>query len=424
MIWASQPRMIFAYRVTLTLAVLAGVLTSLAPTTAFAHGERAQEANLRTRTISFYDVRFSDTTLRQGDPLTITGRFYVPRSWPQGIEEPKIAALTVAAPGPVVLMKDRRIDGEFVPQTIKLEKGRSYGFRMDLVARRTGRFHIHPMITVKFAGPMVGPGVYLNLSKGSGGRYAENNVTLRNGETVDLETFNVSNTIVWQLLFALLGTGFVAYWFSRPLVQRMATLSTGAEPGDLITKRDLKVTGAFAVIAIGLVVASAIYAAQKWPDGVPLQVRKDIPKGVDAGRLVTSKATAPALFSETEDTLRVKLKLRNATDQQLTATEFVSGGFAFRPLSGATEKLESATPIKLSPGESRNVEFSLISKVWSEQKLIPHAEVEVAFGGVLLFEAPDGSQELAEVGSPVLIEGEDTSGSDGNASDGGGGTHY
>lgn len=382
----------------------AAAASAVLPGAAFAHGERAQEGNLRTRTASFYHVQFSDTNLVQGDRMSITGRFYLPRAWPQGVAEPEIAALTVASPGPVVLMKDRRIDGEFVPQTIKLELGRSYGFRIDLAARRPGRYHIHPIISVKYAGPLIGPGMYVNITEAPAGGYAANNVTLNNGKTANLETFNVGNSLAWHLMFLLAGAGFLVYWFNRPLVQRMATLTTGVDPGDMVTSRDLKVTGAFAGLAIGLVVASAVYAGQKWPDGVPLQVRKDIPAGIESGKLVTAKEDGPAHFTVADDTLAVKLKLRNTTRQTLTATEFVSGGFSFRTTPGGNGILKTATPITLAPGEAKNVQFSLVSKIWSEENLIPHTEVEVAFGGILVFKAPDGSEQLAEVAAPILSD--------------------
>lgn len=393
-------------RALLVAAVAAtGLLSSAAP--ALAHGEHAQDSFLRTRTIAFYDVRFSDgPDIQVGDRFAITGKFYVPRSWPKAARDPEVAALTVAAPGPVLLVKDRRIGGEFVPQAIELEKGRSYEFRIDLQARREGRFHVHPMITVEGVGPLIGPGMWFEIAGAPGGEDFENVVTLKNGDRVNLETYNRSNVMAWHLAYLIPGILFLGYWLRKPLVQRLAMINAGAAPDDLVTKRDVKVSVGIGAVTLAIVAAGAVYSATEWPDGVPLQVRNNTPAGELAADDVAARAVGSGTFDAERDEVRLELRLRNDGSERLTLRDYSTGNLRFAPGDGeATGRLLTSGPVVLAPGEERKVMVTLQSEKWIEEELIPSTEVEVAVGGIMRFTAPDGSERLAEVNAPVVTSG-------------------
>ena len=49
------------------------LLTAAHATRVFAHGEAADEPFLKDLTVAFYDVHISPTTIKVGDPVTITG---------------------------------------------------------------------------------------------------------------------------------------------------------------------------------------------------------------------------------------------------------------------------------------------------------------------------------------------------------------
>ncbi len=54
-----------------------GFSWSYGPRRTAAHGEVAQDAFIRSRTVAFYDVHFSDTHIQRGEALTITGKFFL-----------------------------------------------------------------------------------------------------------------------------------------------------------------------------------------------------------------------------------------------------------------------------------------------------------------------------------------------------------
>src|ERR1700694_1323752 len=135
------------------------VLAALCATAAAAsaHGERSQEGFLRMETVAFSDVKFSTLALRQGQELTITGRATILEVWPPSLAGAKLGDPTVDAPGPVMLMQDRLINGVETPDAFLVTKGASYAFKLMLVGREPGRWHVHPTLALEGAGSLIGP---------------------------------------------------------------------------------------------------------------------------------------------------------------------------------------------------------------------------------------------------------------------------
>ena len=70
------------YRRILWATLIAGAMLVGSAPAAFAHGERAQEAFLRMRTVAWIDTTYSRTTVRQGETFTITGTAKILDAWP------------------------------------------------------------------------------------------------------------------------------------------------------------------------------------------------------------------------------------------------------------------------------------------------------------------------------------------------------
>ena len=105
------------FRIALSLLVgLLGVVTTGA--IAYAHGENSQEGFLRMETVAFSNVQFSKDTIKQGEDVVITGRASLLTTWPKTLGEPETGFVNITAPGPVVLMKERLINGMTAPDAI------------------------------------------------------------------------------------------------------------------------------------------------------------------------------------------------------------------------------------------------------------------------------------------------------------------
>src|SRR5215813_4143155 len=121
----------------LLISVFLGLAATLATAAvASAHGENSQEGFLRMETVAFSNVQFSKDTIKQGEELTITGKASLLTTWPRTLGEPDTGFINVTAPGPVVLMKDRLINGMSAPDAIFVKKGNAYEFKLTLLGRQ------------------------------------------------------------------------------------------------------------------------------------------------------------------------------------------------------------------------------------------------------------------------------------------------
>ena len=202
----------------LRTAVVAGVLLGLASvdaSVARAHGEKAQEPFLRMRSFLYYDVEWSTTKVQVGEEVVVSGRFRVFEEWPKVLDRPDNAFLNIGVPGPVFVRKSSKLNGVPLYNTTSLEVGRDYEFEVVLKARKPGRHHVHPMVNVESAGPLVGPGQWVEVVGDMAG--FTNTVTTITGETVDLENHGFANVVTWHVVWVTIGIAWLIYWFRRPM---------------------------------------------------------------------------------------------------------------------------------------------------------------------------------------------------------------
>src|SRR5437879_9265152 len=111
-------------------AAAALAVAGLGASTASAHGERAQEGFVRMEAVSWWDVQFSQTSLKQGDTTTITGTAKILETWPSNMSggNPSVCYFTVVEPGARFVLVDRVINGMETPQSNFCHKGGVYNF--------------------------------------------------------------------------------------------------------------------------------------------------------------------------------------------------------------------------------------------------------------------------------------------------------
>ena len=216
--------------------------------TAWAHGEKSQEPFLRMRTIMWYDVQWSTEQVGVGEEMTITGKFHLFEEWPVRVVPPPTEAwVNVSVPGPQLLRKATYLNGVPLVNTVSLELGRDYEFKIVLQGRYPGRYHLHPIINVQGGGPIVGPGQWVTVT-GDASSFS-NPVTTLTGQTIDLETYGLERVIGWHLMTIVLAVAWLGFWLvPRPFLGRLLLVERGAEE-ELITDRDRQVGWAFLIVA-------------------------------------------------------------------------------------------------------------------------------------------------------------------------------
>ncbi len=128
-----------------------------------AHGEKFQQADLRVRSIQWYDTEISRSSAEINDAVTLKGKFYVSTNWPDALSKSPRVFLHTGATEPALLRLGTKINGLRQVAPVSLELGGHYEYEMALKARVPGRSHIHPVLHIDDAGPLIGPGKWIEV---------------------------------------------------------------------------------------------------------------------------------------------------------------------------------------------------------------------------------------------------------------------
>jgi methane/ammonia monooxygenase subunit B len=382
--------------------------------TASAHGEKSQAAFMRMRTIHWFDLNWSKEVLAVNDTMTISGKFHVFAGWPETVDKPEISFLNIGIPGPVLIRAGSWIGGQLVPRSVSLELGETYEFKVLLKARRPGDWHVHTMMNVKGGGPIIGPGKWVTVT-GSMSQFT-NPITTLTGETIDLETYNLSNTYFWHAFWYALGLAWLAYWARKPMfVPRLIAVDSG-KADSLITPTDKKVALAFGAGAIAIVALSMSSTNQQYPVTTPLQA------GLLRG-MKPIELPAPTVAVKVDDAtyrvpgraMQMTLTVTNNGDSAVRLGEFNTAGVRFldsnvaEDTTGypddllAEEGLTVSDNSPLAPGQTRTIQVTASDAAWEVYRLADLIyDPDSRFAGLLFFYDEAGNRQMVMVDSSLI----------------------
>src|SRR5690349_18016599 len=147
-----------------TLVLILAFALTVSVSKVWAHGEAGDQPFLKNMTTAFYDVSISPSEVEIGQPVTVTGKVKVLETWPQTLKDPDVAAIVPVVPGPVFALKDRTINGQPAVGSFFAEKGGIYEFKLTLLGKEPGKWHVHPGIAVSGTGTLVGPGEWVTVN--------------------------------------------------------------------------------------------------------------------------------------------------------------------------------------------------------------------------------------------------------------------
>ena len=396
---------------------LLGVL-ALSSGAAVAHGERNQEPFLRMRTAHFYDVKWSTDKIAVNDEVVVSGRFRLFEDWPVNLPAPERAFIGNGTPGPVLARTESYLNGESAIQSGKLQINRDYEFKTVLKGRIPGRHHVHPMVNVEGAGPLLGPGRWVEVT----GDHRDFKLPLKtlDGTVIDdLETWGVDNVLRWQGMWLLVAFVFLGWWVARPLLMtRYRALQEGFEDR-LILRRD-RVFGA--VILVGTVLAvfgGASWAEQKYPRTIPLQGGQfriePLPESAEAVNVKVKHAT----YDVPGRSMKMQLEIHNGASKPLQVGEFVTANLRFvnHALPAATARVDAGYPADLlprtgltlpdntalQPGETRTLVVEATDAVWETERLTSLLnDPDNRVGGLLFFYDETGQRYISNVSGAIV----------------------
>ncbi len=382
--------------------------------TASAHGEKSQAAFMRMRTIHWFDLNWSKDSVAVNDTMTISGKFHVFAGWPETVDKPEVSFLNIGIPGPVFIRAGSWIGGQLVPRSVQLELGETYEFKVLLKARRPGDWHVHTMMNVQGGGPIIGPGKWVTVT-GSMSSFV-NNITTLTGETINLETYNLSNIYFWHALWYALGLAWLAFWLKRPLfVPRHIAMSSG-KANTLISATDKKVAVGFAVATIAIVAGSMGATNDKYPVTTPLQagLLRGM-KPIEMPESTVSVKVDDASYRVPGRAMQMTLTITNNGDSAIRLGEFNTASVRFldpavlQDETGypddilAEEGLTVSDNSPLNPGETRTVEVTASDAAWEVYRLADLIyDPDSRFAGLLFFFDAEGNRQMVMVDAPLI----------------------
>ncbi|MBV1884353.1 MAG: methane monooxygenase/ammonia monooxygenase subunit B [Pseudomonadales bacterium] len=392
----------------------------------FAHGEKAQQAGLRMRTMNWFDTEISPRTVSVNEQVIITGKFMPSKHWPKhmaSIEE--MAFLNVGVPGPKFIRVSSHVNGTPMIRSTSFELGKLYEYEIVLKARSPGHYHVHPVMSIKGAGPIIGPAFWVDVT----GNQADfvNTVTTLNGDTIDLETYGLSASIGLHAFWTVIALAWIAFWLrnmrTSPVIMPrfIAVQKLGKERADeIITTRE-SLVGMFTVaIIVTLIGISYLVTEHFVPRTIPLQT----------GWIPVEPMENPA---ENE---KIKVKVGNATyripgrsfDVQLTITnntpeplrigEFATANIRF--INSDVLDIQPEDPDHLvasdsieilgdsiQPGKTSVVNMVVEDALWETQRLTSLVyDPDSFFAGLIFLYDETGNryyQEIAGIMIPSFI---------------------
>lgn len=396
-------------------AALLLLTASYAPR-AFAHGEAADEPFLKDLTVAFYDVHITPTSIKVGEPVTITGAVKILETWPYTLDPPQTAYITPVVPGPVFVLADREINGTTAPGSILVEKGGTYHFKMVVEGRDPGNWHVHPGIAIQGTGTLIGPGEWVTVAPAAAPFKMD--VTLLSGQTVNLEHYGGSFVWWWSFAGFVIGVIWMIYWtVPKRTVTRLAVTSQLPVNDDapdigLITPRDHMWMDVLAGATIAMLVVGWIYMAVKYPVRLPQQTVRFTPKVIDSATHSAQVMSADSIYDEQSDTLVIKLAVKNMGTTPLSLkqyimamTTFVNGEKDAQDKVGPAHyvgrmQVEPDTPIE--PGQTAKMQLKISSPLFDEERLIPLHDPQERIAGLLRFADARGHEDFVTMQSDLV----------------------
>jgi methane/ammonia monooxygenase subunit B len=395
------------------------LLPAIAPLPAMAHGERATEPYIRTRTVQWYDVKWTTDKINVNDTVTVTGRFHLMDDWPDAVSKPDLVFMSNASPGAVLTRVESYINDLPARQSLKkLELGRDYTFKVVMKGRVPGRWHFHPMINVDGAGPIVGPGSWVEVG-GSAADFRHAVTTLDGTRIEDTQNYGVAKAQAWQLGYILIAVVWLVWWLRRPLIVPRWLANQKGLQDLLVTRTDDKVAAAVLVVVLLVVIVGFVNVKADYPRVVPLQAGSLYTPPLPETPHMVSVQFKKAEYDVPGRSMRMVVEVTNHATRPVRLGEFLTASLRFvnRSLPTAVAAIDPAYPKELlpasgivvaddsplAPGETRLIKMDATDAAWELERLVGFlTNVDSRVGALLFFYDDKGARHITSVAGPIL----------------------
>lgn len=405
-----------------SLALFKGVVLllifQLFSSSVFAHGERAQQAGIRMRTIHWMDLDIQPRKVKVGENIVVTGKFIPSEEWPYhlaSIED--VAFLNIGIPGPSFLRISSEVNGVPMMRSTSFKKGELYEYKIVLKARRADRYHIHPVVNVADAGPIIGNGYWVEVEESS--VPFENSITTLTGETIDTETYGLSNVINWSVFWGVIGVLWIVFWIYRmPLFipRYRKVIELGDDANKMISPLDRKIGLLFLTTTLVVILGGYYYAEQQYPITTPLQTgRIEVPSLDRSLDKKVEVSLQKAIYRIPGRSFAVTMEVTNHSDSAISVGEFNAANIRFinHEVMGEVKPQDEHDLVamqglrieggSIGAGQTKVVTLYANDALWEIYRLTSLIyDPDSAFAGMLSFYDKLGRRYNSEIGGPML----------------------
>lgn len=381
---------------------------------ALAHGERSQEPFLRMRTVNWYDTEWVGKSTPINEVTYLRGKFHLSEDWPRAVVKPTRTFINVGSPSSVFVRLSSKVGG--VPMFVSgpMEIGKDYEYEITLKARLPGHHHLHPMFSVKEAGPIAGPGGWMDIT----GKHADfrNPIKTLTGETFDSETMGTATGVGWHFFWIAVAFFWVAWFMIRPMYLVRARVLAAYGDEILLDPIDRKMGIAVLLFTMVVVVGGYLAAESKHPITVPLQAGEAKVKALPVKPNPMAVEVTHAEYDVPGRALRMTIHVTNNGTEPTTVGEFTTAGIRFTNKVGAS-KMDPNYPPELvaldgltmdveraiEPGETVDIHIESKDVLWEVQRLVDILhDPDQRFAGLLMSWTESGERLINPIWAPVL----------------------
>lgn len=399
--------------------VLAGLMLVLLAGDVLAHGERAQLASMRMRTVHWFDTKVEPLNVKVGDIVTVTGKLMTSEWWPKqmaSIED--TVYLNIGVPGPTFLRLHSEVNGVPMVRSTAFPLGKVYEYKTVLRARVAGRYHVHPILNVKDSGSLVDKGTWLEVAESDSTAPFTNEVTTMLGDTIDLENYALGDVYGWHLVWLAIGIAYILYWLLRKelFIPRFIRVRAFGQDraNEIITKKDFVAGGVFFTLTLATILGGYLWAEHKYPITIPLQTGKVdvVPIEVPTGDLEVVVDSASYALAGRSLTMRVNVT--NHGDSPIRISEFLTANIRFLNPNVTESEIYpgeemvakdglSVSVDAVAPGQSVAVELVASDALWEQYRMTGIInDPDSRFAGLLFYYDDNGERFFQEVGGAIL----------------------
>lgn len=399
----------------LPLMVICLAVVQLYSDVVYAHGERAQQAGIRMRTMHWWDIEIHPRKVKIGEIVTVTGKFSPSESWPEHLASSEVASfMNIGVPGPAFLRMHSEVNGTPMIRSTRFYKGKEYHFKVTMKARQGGRYHVHPVVSVKDAGPIIAAGKWVEVV-GERPDDFKNEVETLMGDTIDLETYGMTGILWMNAFWFAMGFAWLAFWFVRkdPVVlPRYSFLAEHGEEeaGKLISMTDMIVSAIFFGVTMVSIVVGYLWGQNQYPNTTPLQTGKVVTNELAPQADVLDVSVANAVYHIPGRAFDFDLTVTNKGDSPLRLGEFVTASIRFLnkdvlPNLVAEDEQDVVaaeglivTKAEVAPGETATFRVSANDALWEKYRLTSLIyDPDSRFAGMLFFYDAEGNRFYHEI---------------------------